>query len=501
MFVIGCGGGDAATDTDASTTQTTLPTTMGTSPGTSEGTDTAGETETSAGPGSDAASDSDATSESETNATSDTDPTEPTDSTDTSNPTDPSTTDPTEATTDGSTTEDPPECGNGVLEEGEECDDGDQNDNNACSNSCTKVACEDQEMGGGQEVLSYIWIANSSQGTVSKINTQTMEEEGRYIVRPDSNGNPSRTSVALNGDVVVANRAGGIVKIFSNTEDCVESNGMPDIQTSSGGNDILPWGTEECIAWYQPFDYQTQRPVTWTQGELNEDTCEWENPKVWTSGRYGAGTADVLLLDGETGVVEGSAQVPSVGWAGLYGGSVDGDGNFWTVDHHWSGPSTLVRVDRLTLEVSLYPVEGQVHYGLAVDAKGRPWLCGNGGASRFDPMNLTWQHLQPPNGGNALGGCMTDGNGTLWQSRYPNAVLVGIDTETLQVVDTINIPNYVHGVSIDFEGNVWGVTFGSSEAYRVNPQTHEYDTFSGLVGAYTYSDMTGFALSSAGTIE
>jgi len=391
-------------------------------------------------------------------------------------------------------------CGNGEVEDGEECDDGDQIDKNACSNSCTKVACEDQESGGMQDVLSFIWIANSSQGTVSKINTQTMVEEGRYIVRPDSAGNPSRTSVSLNGDVVVANRAGGIVKIISNTENCIESNGMPEIQTSSGGNDILPWGTEECIAWYVPFDYQTQRPVTWTQGVLNEDTCEYEDPKVWTSGRYGAGTADVLLLDGETGMVEGTAQVPSVGWAGLYGGSVDGDGNFWTVDHNWNGPSTMVQVNRETLEVSTYPVEGAVHYGLAVDAKGRPWLCGNGGASRFDPMMGTWQHL-PPSPGNALGGCMTDGAGTLWHSRYPQAVLVGIDTESLAVVDEIPIPNYVHGVSIDFEGNVWGVTFGSNEAYRVNPETHEYDTFSGLVGAYTYSDMTGFALSSAGTIE
>jgi len=433
----------------------------------------------------------------------DTDPTDPTESnTDTESDTesDTDTDTDTDSDSDSSTTEDPVECGNGQVEAGEECDDGDTLDNNACSNSCTKVPCEDQAPEGMQDVSSYIWIANSSQGTVSKIDTQTLVEEGRYRVRPDSSGNPSRTSVSLNGDVVVANRAGGIVKIFSNTENCVESNGMPGIQTSTGSDDILDWGVEECIAWYAPFDYQTQRPVTWTQGVLNEDTCEYEDPKVWTSGRTGAAVADVLLLDGATGAVEGTAQVPSVGWAGLYGGSVDGDGNFWTVDHNWNGPSTLVQVNRETLEVSTYPVEGSVHYGLAIDSQGHPWLCGNGGVSKFDPVELTWQHLAPPNGGSALGGCMTDGAGTLWHSRYPDAMLVGINTETLQVVDEIAIPAYVHGVSIDFEGNVWGVTFASTEAYRVNPETHEYDIVSGLVGAYTYSDMTGFALSSAGTI-
>mgnify|MGYP000028157515 CR=1 FL=1 len=38
------------------------------------------------------------------------------------------------------------------------------------------------DMGDGM-THSYIWIANSAQGTVSKINTQTLVEEGRYAVR------------------------------------------------------------------------------------------------------------------------------------------------------------------------------------------------------------------------------------------------------------------------------------------------------------------------------
>jgi hypothetical protein len=358
------------------------------------------------------------------------------------------------------------------------------------------LSCGD--MGDG-ETHSYIWIANSSQGTVSKINTQTMIEEGRYIVRPDSAGNPSRTSVALSGNVAVANRAGGVVKIYTNQADCAESNGMAGIQTSTGGGDLLPWGIEECVAWYTPFGYQTQRPLAWAQGTFNESTCLYENEKLWTSGRQGPGPADVLLLDGETGVVEGTAVVPNVvGWAGLYGGAVDSEGDFWSVDHNWDGASTLVRVDRMTLAVSTWPVVGQVHYGLAVDPQGRAWLCGNGGASRFDPGTATWAHLPPTNGGSALGGCMTDADGTLWHSRYPDAMLVGIDTESLTVTDQIPIPAYVHGVSIDFDGNVWGVQFGGTDAYRVDPVTQTVDTFTGLVGAYTYSDMTGFALSSVG---
>lgn len=354
------------------------------------------------------------------------------------------------------------------------------------------------DMGDGM-THSYIWIANSVQGTVSKINTQTLIEEGRYIVRPDSAGNPSRTSVALSGNVAVANRSGGVVKIYQNSANCQESNGMPGIQTAVDAN-FLPWGVEECIAWYAPFGYQTQRPLAWAQGTFNEATCQYENEMLWTSGRQGPGNADVLLLDGETGVVVDQAVVPNViGWAGLYGGAVDTNGNFWSVDHNWDGPSTLVRVDRVTMAVSTWPVTGQVHYGLAVDPQGRAWLCGNGGVSRFDPVTATWTHAPPINGGSALGGCMTDDQGVLWHSPYPNAQMIGIDTETLAVVDTIPIPAYVHGVSIDFNGYVWGVQFGGSDAYRIDPIAHTVDTVTGLVGAYTYSDMTGFALSSVGS--
>lgn len=348
-------------------------------------------------------------------------------------------------------------------------------------------------MGGGDGTLSYIWIANSSQGTVSKINTQTMIEEGRYIVRADSAGSPSRTSVSLSGDVGVANRLGGVTKIYGNPEHCQESNGVPGIQTSTGGTDILPWGQEECVAWHTPLAYSSNRPMAWAQGVWNSDTCRYDDEKLWTAGSNGPGGAQVLLLDGETGVVEQTVNIPEIQASiGLYGGAVDGEGHFWGIET--SG--RLVRVDRQTFTYQVW--QGPASYGIAVDSEGRPWFCAGGGASRFDPIAQTWQSLPSP-GGNLWGGCMTDGNGTLWHSRQLDGMLVGIDTETLTVTQQIQLPAYAHGISIDFDGNVWAVGFSSHQAFRVNPTTGTIDTFSNLVGAYTYSDMTGFALSSAGT--
>jgi hypothetical protein len=346
--------------------------------------------------------------------------------------------------------------------------------------------------GGGGDTLSYIWVANSAQGTMSKINTVTMVEEGRYVVRADSAGSPSRTSVNLNGDVAIANRIGGVTKVFANPASCVESNGMPGIQTSTGGGDVLAWGTEECVAWHNPMVCQSNRPMAWTKGEFSEGSCTWENAKLWTECWNGA-QAQVLLLNGDTGAIEQTVPIPGVNTL-VYGGAVDGEGNFWG---NQSG-SQLIRVDRDDFTVQTWPTPPSgPSYGIAIDLEGRPWLCGGGGAARFDIATGTYQTVLGP--GSAIGGCMVDAEGILWHSRYPEGVLVGIDTDTVAVVSELPIPAYVHGVSIDFEGNVWGVTFASSQAYRVDPTTGQVDIFDGLIGAYTYSDMTGFALSSAGS--
>src|SRR5690606_10548894 len=69
---------------------------------------------------------------------------------------------------------------------------------------------------GSGDVEGFIWIANSGEGTVSKIDTVTGVELGRYVVRPDSGGSPSRTTVNNRGDVAVANRLGGVTMVRAN---------------------------------------------------------------------------------------------------------------------------------------------------------------------------------------------------------------------------------------------------------------------------------------------
>lgn len=349
------------------------------------------------------------------------------------------------------------------------------------------------DTGGNQPEFSYIWVANSGEGTISKIDTQTLVEQGRYRVRPDSAGSPSRTSVNLSGDVAVANRLGGVTKVYADMADCKESNGQPGIQTSTN-NISLAWGEEECVAWHTPFAFTTQRPVAWAPGTLNPATCKYENEKLWTAGGQNSvgDSLTIHRLNGETGAIEDTIAMPDVfhGYFGAYGGAVNQAGDFWFITYDL--PSTLVRVDAKTLAYEKFTVpQGLCPYGFAVDNKGRPWTGSFCQASaRFTPETQAWDQFP------VLGyGLQQDADGRMWIADYSLPGTRAIDPESLAILDTIPLNSgSVKGISIDFYGYVWVVDMNQS-AFRVDPDDHSVLSYDGLVGPYTYSDMTGWGLS------
>jgi hypothetical protein len=330
------------------------------------------------------------------------------------------------------------------------------------------------------EDFSYIWVANSPENTISKINTQTLVEEGRYETR-DTFGNPSRTSVALSGHMAVANRSGGLTKYYA--YDC------PDpIGTSTGPADVYPFGTDGCFAWHTPMNCSSQRPVAWTPGTFNEDTCSYEDELLWSACYNGGTQIDAVRLDGETGAILDTVNVQGIvsDSFGAYGGASDSEGNFWFSQ---LGTGRLVRVDAqtLTYEVWNMPISG---YGMAVDGKDRAWICGSG-VARFD--YATGMFATSNNTDGSAAGCMADQT-HIWLAGGSN--VRGINLESMNVEHNHPIASYIHGTSIDFHGNVWGVS-RDTRAYRVDPATGMVGTVDGLNSPYTYSDMTGYGLANS----
>lgn len=349
----------------------------------------------------------------------------------------------------------------------------------------------------GNTDWSYVWIANSGEHTLSKIDTREMTEVGRYQTRPQPAGNPSRTSVSIDAKAVaVANRAGGLTKVWARKEYCADKNGNGAIETSTGKNDVLAFDQDECIAWHTPFpDATTQRPVAWTSGVYNDVTCEYEDQKIWTAAANGTiggtwpcdGAAGIFVyrVNGDTGVVEDTIHMPEVtcgGTFGPYGGAVDYNNDLWM--YIWSA-FTIVHVSYDTLEYEVFPGG---NYGITVDNKGRVWTDA---ASRYDPMTMQWVNQigdQPGVGGS---GVVQDLKGRIWKSTTGG---VGwVDAETMLVGDTVILPaqGNARGVGVDVDGYIWAVILGGTTAHRIHPDTYEIATYDGLNQPYTYSDMAG----------
>jgi hypothetical protein len=349
----------------------------------------------------------------------------------------------------------------------------------------------------GEIEFSYVWVANSTQHTVSKINTRDMIEEGRYYTRPDQSGSPSRTSVSIDGRaVVIANRYGGLTKIWADINDCDDKNNNGMIDTSTGANDILPFDQEECIAWHNPFQgVSVQRPVAWTSGSYNELTCAYEDQKIWTvtgtggsQGQCGPGSAlTVHRLDGETGMVEDTKMIPvneaACGSLGAYGAAVDFEGNLWF--YVWA-QFKIVRVMYDSLD---HTVISGGSYGITVDTEGRPWVDSG---QRLNLGNLQWDSKignLPGSGGSGIG---QDLQGRMWTATTGG---VGwIDMETMQVGDTVPLPagNQIYrGIAVDVDGFIWAIPLSGNQAFKIDPDTYEVTSIGGLVSPYTYSDMAG----------
>ena len=406
----------------------------------------------------------------------------------------------------------------GITGAGTETDSNSGNDDNDSADDGDKLDVLGSDLGpgnggdcggpmgmGGMNDYSIIWIANSPAGHVSKIDTKTGVELGRYWTGPtQGTDDPSRTAVNLEGDVAVANRAGGITKFAARVEQCVDLNGNGTIETSNGPNSVLAWGTDECMLWHNQLPYpemdntQGPRPTSWDAGD-NGNPCVFNDDRVWNGWWVRAeNTAYFRRFDGATGAQLDEVVVP--GWDitmsktyGPYGGATDGQGNFWVTG--LCGP--LLKIDGDDLTTQKWEVPGEAcPYGMTVDGNGHVWSAGlNGEVMHFDPATQMFDVY--PIAGQVLRGTMIDRNGMLWAAANQPCALVQFDTAARTFVNTA-IPlggcGTPVGVSIDIDGFVWVPDQGANLAFKVDPMTYAFTTTGGLIQPYTYSDMTGAGL-------
>jgi hypothetical protein len=308
-------------------------------------------------------------------------------------------------------------------------------------------------LGGGRTELSFAWIANNDQGTVSKFDTRPhtlsdggtiLREVGRYHAvipidgRPRADGgvglpnglrgndsnNPSRTAVDLYGDVWVANRAintqGSVTKIANHKAFCVDRNGNGIIETSEDKNNDGVISTNEMIIptnWDDPAQYDEcilfSTPVSTRQdGNAKARAMAIAQGFEGSAGDVWVGVHNeqaVIKLDPVTGQqvpVNSAGQLKiNIGF-GPYGAAIDSQQRLWVVSSNL-GQARLALVDTGTgalVRNDITPPTGTSSgaYGIAVDGKDRVWVAGwTSGPKAFrythpagtSPTLGTWQEF------------------------------------------------------------------------------------------------------------
>jgi len=358
--------------------------------------------------------------------------------------------------------------------------------------------------------LPFIWVPNQ-EGTVSKIDTETGDELGRYRISPPELGDtmPSRTTVDLEGNCWVGVRdAGTVVKIgLFEAGNWVDRNGNSVCDTSNDangdgditGSEILDWGTDECVLheiFLKPGVETTRIPGDTPSGSSDYDKDhESTSPRalaidadnnLWTA-RYDP--AKYFYVD-DTGAILRSVDIEShFGSDGPYGAVIDGNGILWTSGQ---GTNKLVRLnpsDDSTSELQL----GHFSYGMGLDDSNHLFVSGwtNQKLSRIDVTTGTkdWTKTGPYE----ARGVACTGDGDVWVASTSEGKVYRYDNDGNSKAD-ISVGNGPTGVAVDSNGKVWSCNLYDSDVKRINPASNLVDlskSVAGSTGHYSYSDMTG----------
>jgi len=349
--------------------------------------------------------------------------------------------------------------------------------------------------------LPYIWVPNSGDGTVSKIDTASGDELGRFRTGPEGDLDPSAVAVDLDGSCWVGNRgAGSVVKIaLEEAGGCVDRNGNGSIDTSRDGNkdgditgsELLAWGDDECVL-YEVLLVEdaegTYAPGVEHDGyvrnnlralAINRDGDLWAG--VYDTGMYYKvdGASGEILLDLDVSAEETRP----------FGLVIDRSGTLWSSG--WPD-AWVLKIDPSTEELT--PIDlRHGSAGLALDSGDHLFVTGFADSlmSRIDlgdevvegDFAVDWQS----------NGAAVTSDDDVWVaapgmarvSRYSN------DGDFKTSVPVVNSPT---AVAVDGDGKVWVAGLTLDSIVRIDPANNQVDLEKEVVASGGHSasgDMTG----------
>lgn len=340
-----------------------------------------------------------------------------------------------------------------------------------------------------------LWVANSAEGTLSRIDTEAAVETARY---PTGGLEPSRVAVDYLGDAWVLNRefdgSSSATKIAGDSSRCVDRD-MDGLETSTGPSDLLAIDEDECVLLHVPVGEAlgVARSIA-IDGDTGLDGVSGGDP--WIGLHDGEA---IVELDGLTGAELRRVETPGFQ---PYASTFDPWGILWVI----SRDGHLARIDPRptvpTLEILDVPLPCFLLYGLASDTEGRLLMTGFScdRIVSYDPALDLWQTRPSAVSPRAA---TFDGEQRFWIAHTASmASSIALEPqlrvdETFSLSDGAITPLETIGVAVDAFDQVWTVSSqgGDGEngvATRLDPQTGEV-TAQVTVGRapHVQGDLTG----------
>ncbi|MBI4701567.1 MAG: hypothetical protein HY744_10465 [Deltaproteobacteria bacterium] len=360
-----------------------------------------------------------------------------------------------------------------------------------------------------------VWTTNYNYGFVLRMDSTTGKQTSRFDsalqfingvptgARPSqefcnwsNTGNcPGRVAVDTNGDVWICNRAfgsqGTLSKFSGDIKHCIDRNNNGIIDTSKDANN------DGVIAVNDPKEYFGQNdecilatiPVgpsnRWPRGVAVD-----KKGKIWAC-TFNEGKV-YRFNPNEPVALEGSATVGGNPYSMATGG------NYLFVSRCAGGqPPVRVNIDTFAVEGISCPGMGSGTYGVVGDPGGNvAWFgghCSGDGIWRADFANKTCTKTGT---GGSVTAVTLDLQGNVWGANYSNNTIHKMTAAGALLGTYPAGGSNPHGLSVDFDGNIWIVTHSPSMV-KMNTSGQILGTYSiggpGVPNAdpYLYSDFTG----------
>ncbi len=348
------------------------------------------------------------------------------------------------------------------------------------------------------EAEYFAWIPNTAEGTISRIDTEKRIEVARYRTGPAHQElRPSRTTVASDGSVYVANAHHQSVTKIALAPNCISVGGAPEPSTSTGPDDLLDWGDDDCVEWHEEFSGFGVVDAVAIQ-ETGDDAFLW----------VGAEDHSIWKVDAETGQTLFRTESP----VSPNGFALDSSGGLWISTYfqtklglldtekcldHGSCEAAICQDSIVDCVKSRFETPANAH-GIAIDGAGRIWLGGD--LMRFDPgapQNSRWAHTDVDF---TVFGVASDGD--QW-------IYAGADSDGLYRIDSNDPGRYepvagtagrsVRAIDIDHRNFAWSINRDHNDIFVVDPGPGIFDgsiddQIAGFEEPDAYSDMIGSIL-------